>query len=239
MSAPASPFVIFGAGGLGRELLGWIACCAEPTRARYRVESFISECADVGTTCHGVPVVGVHAYAGRTPRYIIAIAEPLEKKRVALMLGALGWVPEIFIHDTAAVGLAAEIGPGTVICPRCCISSDCHIGAHVLVNSASGVGHDVVVGDYTTLLGSVSLNGNVQVGEGALFGAGSMVYPAKKIGAWARVGLGSVVLRNVPAHVTVFGNPAQRLAGNEKKRSTSNADMPLSPPSVTSKPITT
>jgi acetyltransferase EpsM len=41
-----------------------------------------------------------------------------------------------------------------------------------------------------------------------LFGAGSMVHPGKAVGAWAKVGLGSVVLRRVPPRATVFGNPA-------------------------------
>jgi serine acetyltransferase len=37
----------------------------------------------------------------------------------------------------------------------------------------------------------------LKAGEGVLFGAGSMVYPGKKVGDWATIGLGSVVLRNV------------------------------------------
>jgi len=217
MNTSERSFVIFGAGALARELLGWIACCSPETQARFNVEAFISEFADAGAICHGVPVVRLDAYIGVSPRYIIAIADPSEKKRVALMLNGLGWLPEIFVHDSASIGVAAKIGLGTVICPRCCISSDSDIGAHVLVNSGSGIGHDVVVGDYCTLLGSVSLNGNVEVGEGALFGAGSIIYPGKKVGSWARVGLGSVVLRSVPAHATVFGNPAQRLSGQAQR----------------------
>ncbi|RYF51582.1 MAG: hypothetical protein EOO38_02850, partial [Cytophagaceae bacterium] len=153
------------------------------------------------------------------PRFVIAFADPTKKKRLALQLEDHGWQPETFIHDSAAVGLAAAIGAGTIICPFCRISTDCTIGTHVLVNGASGIGHDAVVGSYSSLLGSVSVNGSAIVGEGALLGAGSMVYPGKRVGDWAVVGLASVVLRNVPANVTVFGNPAQRIAvkqpGNE------------------------
>lgn len=210
------PFVIIGAGGLGRELLGWIACSGEQTRKRFHVEAFVSEWDDAGTICHGVPVVDPDAWKGPPPRFVIAIAEPAEKKRIALSLAARGWEPETFIHDSVAVGLAPKIGSGTVICPHCTISSDSEIGEHVLINAGCGVGHDAVVGSYSCLLGSVSVNGRVQVGEGVLFGAGSMAYPGKKIGSWAKVGLGSVVLRNVPAHATVFGNPAQRIDGGSK-----------------------
>ncbi|HEX7642367.1 MAG TPA: NeuD/PglB/VioB family sugar acetyltransferase [Noviherbaspirillum sp.] len=206
-----SPFVIVGAGGMGRELLGWIATGSPAQQERYRVAAFIAESEDTASVCHGIPVVSPQSYRGPKPRYVIAIADPGAKKRISATLDGMGWHAEVFIHEMAIVGLAASIGAGTIICPHCRISSDCAIGAHVLVNCASGVAHDVVLGDYATLLGSVSLNGGVTVGEGALFGAGSMVYPGKKIGAWAKVGLGSVVLRSVPDHATVFGNPAQRI----------------------------
>jgi acetyltransferase EpsM len=206
-----TPFVIVGAGGLGRELLGWIADCGPDTRRRFAVSAFISEREDAGGVRHGVPILRPEDWTGPPPRFVVAVSDPAEKKRIALALAARGWEAEVFVHDGAAVGLGPRIGAGTVICPRCCISTDCAIGEHVLVNCASGIGHDAVVGSYSTLLGAVSINGNVQVGEGVLFGAGSMVYPGKRVGDWARIGLGSVVLRNVPARATMFGNPAQRI----------------------------
>lgn len=206
-----NPFVIVGAGGMGRELLGWIAGCGPDARRRFRVGAFISEGGDAGGTCHGLPIVRPDDWAHVAPRFVIAIAEPAEKKRIALALAARGWAAETFIHDSAAVGLAARIGAGTVICPQCRISTDATIGEHVLVNSGSGIGHDAIVGDYSSLLGSVSVNGNAEVGEGVLLGAGSMIYPHKKVGDWATVGLGSVVLRNVSGGATVFGNPARKI----------------------------
>jgi acetyltransferase EpsM len=205
------PFVIVGTGGMGRELLGWIAGCAAGTRERFRVEAFISEAGDAGTVIHGVPVLHPDEWAGVPPRFVIAFADPTKKKRLALELEARGWEPEIFIHDSAVVGLAAKIGAGTIVCPFCSISTDGEVGDHVLVNGGSGVGHDAVVGSFSSLLGAVSVNGNVKVGEGVLLGAGSIIYPGKRIGNWAVVGLASVVLRNVPAHATVFGNPAKRI----------------------------
>lgn len=211
------PFVIVGTGGMGRELLGWIADCRVETRERFRVSAFISEGEDVGSLIHGLPVIHPDAWTDEPPRFVIAFADPPSKKRLALSLQGRGWEPEIFIHDSAAVGLDAKIGTGTVICPFCRVSTDCEIGEYVLVNGGSGVGHDAVVGDFSSLLGAVSVNGNARVGEGVLLGAGSMVYPGKRIGDWAKIGLASVVLRNVPAHATMFGNPATRIDTAEKR----------------------
>ena len=208
-----TPFVIVGTGGLGRELLGWIAGGSEEARTRFRVAAFISEGDDAGSQCHGVPVLAPGQWQGPAPRFVMGLANPSAKQRLALELEAKGWQPDSYVHESSVIGLGARIGAGTVICPFCRISSDATIGRHVLVNGGSGVGHDAVVGDYTSMLGSVSVNGNAQVGEGVLLGAHSMIYPGKKVGDRATVGLASVVLRNVPADTTVFGNPARRIGG--------------------------
>lgn len=205
------PFVIVGTGGMGRELLGWIAGCRDETRERFRVAAFISEAGDAGTRVHDVPILHPNDWNGTPPRFVLAFADPVKKKRLALELEARGWQPDTFIHDNAVVGINAEIGRGTVVCAFCRISTDCTIGEHVLINGASGVGHDASVGNYSSLLGAVSVNGSAVVGEGVTFGAGSMVYPGKRVGDWATIGLASVVLRNVPAHATMFGNPACRI----------------------------
>ena len=203
-----SPFVIFGAGGLGRELLGWIANCSTEMRLRFHVAAFVSEGVDVGSKCHGIPVMSIEDWRERKPRYVVAIAEPTVKKRIVTMLDAYEWRAETFIHDNVAVGVNSKIGQGSIVCPFCCISTDSTIGSHVLVNSGSGIGHDALVSDYSSLLGNVSVNGGAQIGVGVQLGARSMIYPGKKVGDWAKVGLGSVVLRNVKDKTTVFGNPA-------------------------------
>jgi UDP-2-acetamido-3-amino-2,3-dideoxy-glucuronate N-acetyltransferase len=51
------------------------------------------------------------------------------------------------------------------------------------------------------------------VQEGATLGAGAMIGPGIVIGRFAMVGMGSVVVSDVPAHGLVYGNPA-RLRGH-------------------------
>jgi maltose O-acetyltransferase len=49
----------------------------------------------------------------------------------------------------------------------------------------------------------------VHIGENVWIGAGALILPGVTIGDDALIGAGSVVTRNVPAGVTVFGNPAK------------------------------
>ena len=84
-----TPFVIVGTGGMGRELLGWIAGCHEKTRTRFRVVAFISEADDAGGVVYDVPVVHPANWTGAPPRFVIAFADPARKKRLALELEAM------------------------------------------------------------------------------------------------------------------------------------------------------
>lgn len=196
---------------MGRELLSWINDCRPEYRSQFVVSAFVSEAQDVGTIVHGLSVDSINCWRDKMPRYVISIAEPRAKKRIAKLLNGYGWTPDTFIHSSAAIGKSIIIGAGTIICPFTRVSPDSVIGSHVLINGGSGVGHDAVVGSYSSLLGAVSVNGNVKLGEGVLVGAGATIYPGKKIGDWARVGVGSVVIRNVKEGRTVFGNPATYL----------------------------
>jgi UDP-2-acetamido-3-amino-2,3-dideoxy-glucuronate N-acetyltransferase len=51
--------------------------------------------------------------------------------------------------------------------------------------------------------------GRTFVGEGAALGAGVVVVTGITIGAWAMVGSGAVVTKDVPDHALVVGNPAR------------------------------
>jgi acetyltransferase-like isoleucine patch superfamily enzyme len=51
----------------------------------------------------------------------------------------------------------------------------------------------------------------VTIGKGVTVGSSATIHPGKHIGDAATVGIGSVVIRNVPQRTTVFGNPARKV----------------------------
>ncbi|XP_044481045.1 serine acetyltransferase 1, chloroplastic-like [Mangifera indica] len=93
------------------------------------------------------------------------------------------------------------------------------IGQAILIDHATGVviGETVVVGDNVINLHNVTLGGtgkvsgdrHPKIGDSVLLGAGCKVLGNIRIGEAARIGAGSVVLKEVPLRRTAVGNPAR------------------------------
>lgn len=93
------------------------------------------------------------------------------------------------------------------------------IGKGIFIDHATGVviGETAVVGDDVSLLHEVTLGGtgketgdrHPKVENGVLIGAGAKILGNVRIGRGSKVGAGSVVLCDVPPHVTVVGVPAK------------------------------
>lgn len=211
MTAIDKRVVIFGFGGLARELWGWMRNSKDDAW-RTRVCAFVIDGEPPTDRYDTIPVLTRDSAAERGPfEYLLAVADPAARCRLSAELGALGWVAGKYIHESVMLGINLSIGQGTIVFPRCSLSSDLIIGDHVLVNGGTALGHDCVIGSYTSLLGGISVNGSVNVGESVLIGAGAIIHPGKKIGDGATIGMGSVVFRDVAAGQTVYGNPAKHL----------------------------
>ncbi|MEM1230034.1 MAG: acyl-ACP--UDP-N-acetylglucosamine O-acyltransferase [Pseudomonadota bacterium] len=88
------------------------------------------------------------------------------------------------------------------------IGSDCLLMAYV------HVGHDCVVGDHVVMANNAGLAGHVLVGDFANFGGFAAVPQYRQIGPFTHIGGMSLVLKDVPAYMTVSGNPASAIGLN-------------------------
>lgn len=99
---------------------------------------------------------------------------------------------------------------GMVLLPGAQVDFSAELGQHVHVCQNAVVSHGCRINDFVTVCPGAILAGDVQVGEGALIGAGAVVLHTEiTIGPWAKIGAGAVVTRDVPARAVVVGNPAQ------------------------------
>ncbi|MDY6829743.1 MAG: acyl-ACP--UDP-N-acetylglucosamine O-acyltransferase [Pseudomonadota bacterium] len=83
------------------------------------------------------------------------------------------------------------------------------VGNHNLFMNYVHIAHDCRVGDHTILANNATLGGHVQVDNWCILGGYTAVHQFGQIGAHAFCGAGSLVLKDVPAYVTVNGNPAK------------------------------
>ncbi len=119
-------------------------------------------------------------------------------------------VPHHFPHTgSIEIGDDVWIGAGTCI-ERAHITKTV-IKNNVKIDDLVQIGHNCVLGENTIVTSGTVLCGAVKVGRNAWIAPNSSVKEKCKIGAEAVVGLGSVVIRDVPARAVVAGNPARIL----------------------------
>ena len=95
------------------------------------------------------------------------------------------------------------------------------IGKGILLDHATGfvAGETTVIEDNVSILHEVTLGGtgkergdrHPKIKSGVLIGAGAKILGNVEIGEGARIGASSVVLNDVPAHVSVAGVPAKEI----------------------------
>jgi serine O-acetyltransferase len=99
------------------------------------------------------------------------------------------------------------------------------IGKGILMDHATGIviGETATVEDNVSMLHEVTLGGTGKekgirhptIRAGVLIGAGAKILGNVEVGEGAKIGAGSVVISDVPAHTTVAGVPA-RIVGDVK-----------------------
>lgn len=139
----------------------------------------------------------------------------LQWHRVAHRLWARGRKPlALFLQSRVSRVLAIDIHPAVPI------------GRGVFIDHGTGVviGETAVIGNNVSILHEVTLGGtgkeagdrHPKIDDGVLIAAGAKVLGNIHVGRGAKIGAGSVVVKNVPAWATAVGVPARIVATGKR-----------------------
>ncbi|WP_371495583.1 NeuD/PglB/VioB family sugar acetyltransferase [Kitasatospora sp. NBC_00374] len=197
----AEPLWIAGAGGVGREALDTALAAGVP------VAGFLDDRAR-GTTVRGLPVLAPAELPARA-RYLIGIADPGVRRRLAGLLDGLGGVPATLVHPRALIAPETELGPGCLVMGGAYVSSGVRLGAHSQVHYNATVGHDSVLGERVTVYPGGNVSGSVLLADDTTVGSNAVVLQGRTVGRAAFVGAAAVVTGDVAPGEVVIGSPAR------------------------------
>ena len=113
----------------------------------------------------------------------------------------------LFFQNQISETFAIDIHPGA------------QIGSGIMIDHGTGlvIGETAIVGNDVSILHSVTLGGSgciggdrhPKIGNGVMISAGAKILGNITVGEGSKVGAGSLLLGDVPAHVTVAGVPAK------------------------------
>jgi UDP-2-acetamido-3-amino-2,3-dideoxy-glucuronate N-acetyltransferase len=140
------------------------------------------------------------------------------------------------VQRRSRTGAPPRVHPPSVVADGAHLEVDVVVGAFCFVAAGAVVGPGTRIQSHTSVWDGVVLGADVFVGPGAVFtnvrrpraaypraprwdrtvveegatiGAGAVLVAPVRIGRFAMVGAGAIVVRDVPAHAVVAGNPAQ------------------------------
>jgi acetyltransferase EpsM len=208
---------------LGGAGIGMIAASIIERKGEAEVVGFLNDAVPVGTEIgkyRRFKVVGrtadVYAHLEDVDCSVfIAYVGLTNEKATYEKIAGLAIPPErlISIIDPTAVfphGYC-QIGRGVMLAPLSQLSADTTISDNCMLLPNSYLGHNSFLDRFAHLATNAVVGANVHVGKGVHIGSNATVREYVHIGDFSLIGVGSVVLKDVPENAVVVGNPARIL----------------------------
>src|SRR5689334_10971979 len=210
----AMNIVIVGAGGHGRVVLE----CIRLGAAHIPIGFLDADPTRTGASVMGVPILGPINLLDKLKKrdvhgIIVAIGDNRVRQSYAQLVSQTGLELVNAIHPAATISPTAKLGRNVQVMAGAVIGTEAIIGDSAIINTAAVVDHECHVGPAVHVAPGALLAGRVELEEGSFVGLGARILPCLKVGAYATVGAGAVVLEDVPPATTVAGVPARPISG--------------------------
>jgi sugar O-acyltransferase (sialic acid O-acetyltransferase NeuD family) len=165
-----------------------------------------SQASQVGKELGGYPILTAWAGVSKYPDAMFATPfDALEVKDIPSDRLACIVDPSAFVSNSA------RIGPGCVIYPSCFIGRSAVLGQRVFALSSAVINHDDHLEDRVVVCSNVSIAGEVHVEADCYLGQACTLRQLIRIGKGSLIGMGAVVVKDVPPNSVMVGNPARKM----------------------------
>lgn len=206
--------LIIGARGFGREICGGLMRKPFSYNKKFKIKGFLDDNKEALDGFSGFPpiVSSVEDYEiKKKDVFVCALGNAAAREKYIEIIKNKGGRFITLIKPNSIICNTAEIGEGVYIGDFCRISENTRISDFSLIHGYSTVAHDVQIGKYCVVQVNSFLGGYVKVGDRSTLHTRTTVIPGVTIGENAVTGAGSVVLKDVPSGITVFGVPAKKM----------------------------
>jgi len=206
--------VIFGVGGMGREIIGLIENINKVSPS-WNIIGFLDDNKSYwGKLINGHEVLGGFQWLEKYNNKIYLTCGIGDSKIRKLIYEKSEKLSNIelatLVDPTAYINNSVIIEKGSIICRNCTINIDAIIGRGILMNTSSSVGHDSILSDYCTLFTNTIVSGNSKIGENCEIGSGAFILQGKNIAGNSVIAPLSAVLKDIEEPGIYSGNPARR-----------------------------
>lgn len=212
--------VILGAGGDGKTYVDIINRINSRNKTWNILGYLDDDINKLNKTYNKIKVIGLIDHLGKIPEcYCISSLGSPKKSHIKKMINdrIAKFQPNYttIIDPDSFVSQNAKIGVDVIIYQYVSVQSDVQIKNHVKVFPHTNFGHDSIINDFVTVTSNVSVSGNVEIKEGAYLGTACNIRENLTVGEWSIIGMGSVIVKDVPPHSIVVGNPGKIIGTTE------------------------
>ena len=114
-----------------------------------------------------------------------------------------------FIDKSTKIMGNNTIGEGTIIFPNNYLGYKSDIGKCCFIQSGCQIEHHNVIGNFCDINPRLTTGGFSKISDFCEINMSVNIINKIKIGSYSQIGAGSLVIKNIPAKVLAYGNPAK------------------------------